>query len=165
MRTVIPGDLIQVSSFSSLNRDFLAPVDTVQLILKASDGSHGIMDLTWASPSPSRGELGGGFVVTGTNGFVEVLGNAKSGDKTVVRVNVTRVKHDADGRVVEETKEVIEETPRGVEAEVASFLEALKGNDDGIGEPRGALVDVAVIQASLHSEGRLVDIKKLLEDL
>ena len=45
--------------------------------------------------------------------------------------------------------------------EIASFLEALNGKDDGLDGPRGTLVDVAFIEAALNSDGAQVDIGKL----
>ena len=51
----------------------------------------------------------------------------------------------------------------GVQFEIAGFLEALDGKDDGLDGPRGTLVDVAFIEAALNSNGAPVDIGKLAE--
>ena len=63
-----------------------------------------------------------------------------------------------------EEVEVIEERTRGVEVELESFLIAVKGCDDGLGDPRAALKDVAVIQGALTSEGRVVDLEALVRE-
>ena len=57
-------------------------------------------------------------------------------------------------------EEVIEEEIKGVQVELASFFDALKGKDDGLGlgDPRGALADVAFIEAGLKSDGVLVEL-------
>ena len=60
-------------------------------------------------------------------------------------------------------KNVIEEEQKSIELEISSFLDALKGTDDRIGNPRAALIDVAVIQAALTSEGVPIDLDKLVK--
>ena len=47
--------------------------------------------------------------------------------------------------------------------EVASFLDAIDGKDDGYGQPKDALKDVAFIQAALNSDGKPVDLVKLVQ--
>lgn len=66
-------------------------------------------------------------------------------------------------------EEVNDYQSKGVENEIKFFAQAVLGQKDepeaeGKGEPRGAIRDVAVIEASLTSEGQLVDLKKLLEE-
>lgn len=70
-----------------------------------------------------------------------------------------------EGDELKEEEEVIDERPRGVEAEVAIFLDLVNGGkDEGFGDPKGALLDVAVIQATLTSEGVPIDIQKLVKE-
>lgn len=47
--------------------------------------------------------------------------------------------------------------------ELQSFFDAIAGKDDGLGlgDPQAALGDVAFIQASLNSNGEVVDLVKL----
>jgi hypothetical protein len=51
----------------------------------------------------------------------------------------------------------------GVREEIRSWLAVAGGHDDGLGlgDPRNALKDVAVIQAALRSNGQEVDLVKL----
>lgn len=52
----------------------------------------------------------------------------------------------------------------GVEEEVKQFAEAVLGQSEGKvnwGEPRGALWDVAAMEAGLTSEGRLIELTAL----
>ena len=39
----------------------------------------------------------------------------------------------------------------------------VEGREDGVDEPRGTLADVAFIEAALNSDGKPVDLVKLLE--
>lgn len=50
----------------------------------------------------------------------------------------------------------------GVLKELEYFAELLEGKDSGNGLPKNALLDVAVIQASLTSEGNAIDLLKLI---
>lgn len=163
LRVVLPSELTHLSGFASLNRDYLAPMDTINTIIKTADGAHGIFELSFGAPAPSRS--GNATVVTGTSGWLEIGGaKVKEGDSevSVVRVTIKSVTKDKDGKEGEEKTEVIDEKARGVEAELVSFLEALKGNDDGLGDAKNALKDVAIIQAALNSNGALVDLHKLV---
>jgi len=53
----------------------------------------------------------------------------------------------------------------GVRKEIEYFVKAIQGDADKNGEPRGALRDVAIIQAALTSNGHLVDIGKLVQEI
>ena len=151
-----------------MNVEWLAPQDTINPILKAADGSHGIFELSAAAPTVSRSSVGNGIVITGTDGYLTVdetkIKDPVTGDeKSISRVTIKSVTRDADGKVSSEREEVIDEPVRGVEVELASFFSAaLKGKDDGLGSPRGALRDVAIIEASSNSDGRLVDLERLI---
>ena len=69
-----------------------------------------------------------------------------------------------EGKPEEEKEEVIDIPSKGVIAEQESFFDAINGNDDGLkfGDPFGTLEDVAFIQAALNSNGKLVDLTKLV---
>lgn len=151
-----------------MNVEWLAPHDTINAIIKSADGSHGIFELSNAAPTDSRSSIGNGTVITGTNGFLTInstkIKDPVTGDeKSVFRIIIKSVTRDASGKAGPEREEVIDEPVRGVELELASFFAAaLEGKEDGLGSPRGALLDVAVIQAALNSGGELIDLEKLV---
>ncbi|TDL27834.1 NAD-binding protein [Rickenella mellea] len=158
LRVVLPSPVTHISSFASLNKDYLAPLDTINAVVKAEDGSHGIFELSFAAPTSSRSSSGNGFFVTGTDGWLEVA-NAKIKDGVNgIRITIHIVTKDKNGKILDEKVELIEEESKGVEAEISHFLEIIKGNDGGLGDPWGALKDVAFIQACLDSQGQLVDL-------
>ena len=78
-------------------------------------------------------------------------------------MTVNTVTKDEKGRDTGETKEVIEEESVGVNLEVARFVDAIDGKDDGYGKGPDALKDVAFIQAALNSNGKPVDLIKLAQ--
>ena len=97
---------------------------------------------------------------------MEIATGVKVGDKSIVRVTlhiVTR-EQEKEGDEIEEAVEIIEEEQKSIQAEIQNFLNAVKGTDDGLGDPHAALLDVAVIQAALTSEGEPVDLDKLLRE-
>ncbi|KAG8991204.1 hypothetical protein FRB94_012694 [Tulasnella sp. JGI-2019a] len=164
LRTVLPDPIVSVTGHASLIKEYLAPHDTIQSILQTSSDAHGIFELSFASPN--KAHASSGIEITGTSGFVRIAntnklpgrGGADPRPRYVVNV-VGR-----DGK-----EEVAEYENKGVEKEIEYFVKAVLGeNDDpaveGKGEPRGAVRDVAVIQASLTSNGKLVDIKNLVEE-
>ncbi|KAH7883142.1 hypothetical protein F5I97DRAFT_181984 [Phlebopus sp. FC_14] len=167
LRVMLPSRMTHLSGFASLNVEWLAPHDTINTIIKLADGSHGIFELSFAAPNTSR-TVGNGATITGTDGYLTV-GQARvrdpitGGDKTIFRITIKSVTKGEDGKPGSEKEEVIDEPSRGVELELASFFAAaLAGNDDGMGNPRGALQDVAVIEAALNSAGSLIDLEKLI---
>jgi hypothetical protein len=144
--------------------DYLKPHDTINVVLKAADGSHGIFELTYAAPTQSR--TGDAMIVTGTSGWLSVSrANVQEAGTTaqisVIRTTIKSVT-DVDGKPGPEKEEVIDEPARGVEVELKSFFAAIGGDDDGLGNPAEALKDVAIIQAALNSEGKPVDLQKLV---
>lgn len=167
--------MAHLSGFASLNADWLAPHDTINAVVKSADGSHGVFELSVAAPTQSRASAsnGNGIIVTGTNGYITVdqataRDPVTGTEQPVFRVVIRSVSRDADGKQVgPEREEVIDEPMRGVELQLASFFAAAlegKGNNDGngLGSPRGALCDVAFIEAALNSHGELVDLEKLV---
>lgn len=166
LRVVLPYPLTHLSGFASLNKDYLLPHDTIQAIAKADDNFHGIIEITFASPTKSLPD-GDRLVITGTEGWLSVNVVNKPGTttgETFIRT-VIRSVVKVDGKPDEENEEVIEYPESGIAAEFASFFDAIRGKDDGLGfgEPFAALGDVAFIQAALNSNGELVDLSKLLQ--
>ncbi|OJA15196.1 hypothetical protein AZE42_11141 [Rhizopogon vesiculosus] len=167
LRVILPSAMTHLSGFASLNKDWLAPHDTINATIKAADGSHGTFELSFAAPSPSRSDAGGGIIITGTDGWLQVQQMqardfVHNAEKRVFRITVKSATRDANGVLGPEKEEVIDEPIRGVEMEQASFFAALGGKDDGLGSPLGALKDVAVIEAALTSDGKLMDLEKLI---
>ncbi|KAH7908442.1 hypothetical protein BJ138DRAFT_355779 [Hygrophoropsis aurantiaca] len=162
LRVMLPGDLTHLSGFASLNKEWLAPHDTINTIIKAADGSHGIFELSFAAPAASRSAVGNGTIITGTEGWLSVS-QTKVNDKAVLRVTIKSAKPDAHGKLGPEKEEVIDEEVRGVQVELAGFFAAAyEQRDDGLGDPFGALKDVAIIEAALNSEGQPIDLVKLV---
>ena len=164
LRVVLPHPLTHLSGFTSLNKDYLLPNDTIQAIAKAGDNFHGIIEITYALPTKSipEGDL---LVVTGTEGWLSVNAVNKPGNTGTFIRTVIKSVVKVDGKTDEEKEEVIEKLGGGVVAEFASFFDAISGKDDGLGfgDPLSALRDVAFIQAALNSNGELVDLAKLLQ--
>ena len=165
---MLPSPMMYLSGFASLNVEWLAPHDTINALIKSADGSHGIFELSVAAPTQSRSSVGNGTIITGTDGYI-TINQTKAKDpvtgeeKSVFRVVIKSVTRDADGKVGPEREVVIDEPVRGVELELASFFAvALEGKEDGLGSPRGALQDVAIIEAALNSNGKLIDLEKLV---
>lgn len=155
--------MVSLSGFASLNQPHLPPHDTINAAVSCADGSHGLVELTFGSPVPSRNQLAhNSITVTGKEGWLSIE-NATINGKGGLRVTVHTVTKDEKGRDVGESKEVIEEESRGVKVEVASFLDAVHGKDDGFGKPIDALKDVAFIQAGLNSAGIPIDLVKLVQ--
>jgi len=77
-------------------------------------------------------------------------------------VNIERKSED-EKETETETEEIIDVPMKGVEAELRSFFDAIEGKDElKIGDPLGALQDVAFIQAGLNSGGSSVDLVELV---
>ncbi|KAF8607265.1 oxidoreductase family protein [Ceratobasidium sp. AG-I] len=183
LRVILPFSLgtSTVSGIASLTRDYLKPHDTIQAVIQSETTlkqdvypPHGIFELSFsAPPGYSRNVL----TVTGTDGNLtltittkapkegdEILAKAspfskkgENGEQLVPHYRVSIISGD-DGSKVEE----VDIISSGVVAEIEGFINAIGGQDDGNGEPRGALQDVAFIEACLQSQGRPLDLKKLL---
>ncbi|KAI9060054.1 oxidoreductase family protein [Trametes sanguinea] len=157
LRLILPSPMKTVSAFASLAKDILPPHDTINAIVKSADGSHGLVELTWGAPTPSRSsEAGNNITVTGTEGWLSV-----TRANGAVRVVVKTITRDKDGKPTGETEEVIEEKEVGIRKEIEGFVQAIDGADDGVDDPRGTLVDVAFIEAALNSDGAPVDLVEL----
>lgn len=156
-----------LSGFASLNKKWLAPHDTINAVVRSADGSHGIVELTFAAPTQSRSkEAYNGITITGTDGWLSVNqakvldGGAPVGG---LRTTIKIAKRDKDGKDIEEAEEVIETKVDGVPNELQFFINAIGGSDDGLGTPQGALRDVAFIQAALNSNGFPIDLLNLVK--
>ncbi|KAI0089447.1 oxidoreductase family protein [Irpex rosettiformis] len=164
LRITLPSPLSTLSAFASLSQPHLKPQDTINAIVSTSDGAHGLIELTWGAPVPSRVEQAhSGITITGTEGWINIENTALSNGTRGIRVSVYTVTKDEKGRDVGESKEVVEEESVGVNVEVARFVEAIDGKDDGYGKGVDALKDVAFIEAALNSNGKPVDLLKLIE--
>lgn len=163
-----------MTSFASLSRPHLAPHDTVTTLLSCSPPSnrdiepkgkkaHGIFELSFAGPCPSRADkalVGNTTIVTGTKGWLQVDFGVKIGETSVTRTTIHTVTkpQEKESDQIEEAVEVLQDPHSGpfsgVEAEILSFLNAVRGNDDGLGHPKNALLDVQLIEYALKSEGK-----------
>ncbi|KAF9476098.1 NAD(P)-binding protein [Pholiota conissans] len=164
LRVMLPHAFTHLSGFASLNKDYLKPHDTIHTVVKAGDHFHGISEMTFACPTKSRPNADA-FVITGNDGWVSVNNvNIPGSDKPIIRIVVKSVVK-VEGQPEQEAEETIDVPSQGVLAEQQSFFDALEGKDDGLnlGDPFAALADVAFIQAALNSNGKLVDLTKLLE--
>ena len=127
--------------------------------MRTADGAHGLVELTWGAPVPSRvAGAHNALSVTGTDGWLDIT---RAGG--AIRVAVHTAVRDGHGKQVGEKEEVLEVREVGVQGEIRSFLDALDGSDDGKDGPRGTLVDVAFIEAALNSDGAPVDLVKLAQ--
>ena len=156
---ILDSPFTTLSAHASLAKDILPPHDTINAIARVANGAHGIVELSWGTPVPTRAtDAHNSISVTGTEGWLEI---ARA--PGVFRITVKTAKRDEKGKRVGEQMEVIEEKEVGVQLEIAGFLEALDGNDNGLDGPRGTLVDVAFIQAALNSDGAPIDVGELAQ--
>jgi hypothetical protein len=161
---MLDSPLATLSAHASLAKKILAPHDTITASVLTSSGAHGVFHMTFGAPDPSTGNALGGnqYSVVGAEGYITVVNTSVDG-RPVNRVTLKRVpkkQHDTQEVAEDKTEEF---GSRGVEIEIASWLGAIEGKDDGqgLGDPRNALQDVAFIEACLRSEGRSVDLTKL----
>lgn len=154
---VLPSPFKQLTGIASLNRKHLAPHDTIHTLIRSEDGSHGIFELSFGLPSAPGTDT---FRVTGTDGtliitkFNKLAEDPSKGEQRHIKVQIISTK---DGK----TEEMIEKSC-GVQKELSNFAAHIKGHDDGLGSPVGALRDVAIIQAGLDSNGSTIDLERLL---
>ncbi|KDQ61926.1 hypothetical protein JAAARDRAFT_190638 [Jaapia argillacea MUCL 33604] len=169
LRTILGPSypLSKLSAFSALHKSWLLPHDTINAVIRcstaasteASSAPQGTYNLTFAAPSSSAGKSNG-YTIIGTTGFL-IIDKLQSS----IRITLTTVKVDpVTGKDLGEEVEVWEEKQCGVKMELREFLGAVRGEKGWeVGKPREAVKDVAIIQASLESEGRLVDLERLVE--
>lgn len=159
---MLPGPLTSLTAVSSLNKEYLKPHDTIHAIAQGGNNFHGIMEMTWAFPTKTTPAVDG-FTFTGSKGWMSVNRISPPSGPAYIRIH-TKIAATAEGLVEEEDS--IDIPSDGVQAELRSFFGAIQGKDDGLrlGEPKGALFDVAFIQAALNSKGSLIDLERLLVD-
>jgi len=165
LRVIVPNSLTHLSASASLNREHLKPHDTIHAVVRAGDHFHGIVELSWGSPTKSSPTTDT-IVITGTDGWVSVKQiYPQDGTPAFWRIRIVQAIHH-DGKPSEEKEEIVEIPSSGVPTELSSFFNAIAGKDDGLnlGDPFAALTDVAFIQAALNSNGSPVDLAKLLQD-
>ncbi|KAF7356359.1 GFO-IDH-MocA domain-containing protein [Mycena venus] len=163
LRTMLPEPLTHLSSFASLNHEYLKPHDTINAVAKAGSHFHGIVELSFGAPTKST-PSSDAFTITGSEGWMTVNFTDVEGTGQVLRIRIKRVVK-VEGKPTEEVEEVIDKPIKGVQAEFGSFFDAISGKEAlDIGDPLGALNDVAFIQAGLNSGGELVDLVKLVSE-
>lgn len=155
MRVILPSPLKELSGFASLNRPHLAPQDTIHALIRSEDGSHGVFELSFGLPTNPGVNT---FRVTGsegtlTLGYVHEKDEKTGSQKSSIKITIVNLKG--------ETEEILEECC-GVKKELENFAAHIGGTDDGLGSPKNALLDVAVIQAGLNSNGTSIDLIKLV---
>jgi hypothetical protein len=157
---MLPQTLTHLSGFASLNKDYLKPHDTIHVVTKAGEHFHGVVDMTWASPTKSKPDADD-FLITGTDGWLGIR-RVSSNSKTVSRITI-KFLVKKEGVPDTEGEEVTEYESRGVEVELASFFDAISAKEsiELFGDPSKALRDVGFIQAALNSHGTLVDLADL----
>jgi len=171
---MLPEPLSELAAFASLEKEYLAPHDTIHAIVKAGHRINGSLNMTWAHPTKGRPEGTDGYLIIGTKGWISVRQLTLPGaDAPILRVLIktrgvpgTGLVGGGDGASeVQESEEVHEFAVQGVVRELESFFLAVSGKDDGLGlgDPLGALQDVAFLEAALKSNGEVADLKRLVE--
>ncbi|KAJ7594049.1 oxidoreductase family protein [Mycena floridula] len=145
LRTMLPLPMISVSAYSSLNKSYLVPVDTVHAVATTAT-FHGLIELSFGNPIKAKAKTDS-YVITGSKGWIAV---------------------NNDGIQLNDTSNNAEHFPfgamSGVERELANFFDAVAGKpaNEEWGNPLETLKDVAWIQAALNSKGSKVDLEKLI---
>ncbi len=119
-------------AYSTLNMEYLPPVDTVSAVIKTGKGVVGNLRISFGS-SERKFE----YVFAAEKGVVSVYGGGKVGVKL--------------GVGTEQEEEVVESfDEKGVEHEVRAFAEAVeKGEADGRQAPELALADLELVSVFL----------------
>lgn len=138
----------------------MLPHDTITVIGRGASNAnaqfYGTLDMSFGFPTKSS--PGSGLAILGSKGWVDLKFNG--GLYSVVLRVVTK---ETDEGEYEESEETFEYKEEGVAVELKSFFGAVNGQDDGLGlgEPAGALKDVAFIQAALTSNGSEIELDAL----
>ncbi|THU90451.1 oxidoreductase family protein [Dendrothele bispora CBS 962.96] len=164
LRTILSDlTLTHVSGFASLTKDYLAPHDAIHTIVRAGPDVHGLVEMTFASPVPTKPPADN-ILITGTDGWLSVnhANDAEGGIKILIK---KLVKKGSEEDKVEETEESFRFPIIGVQEEFRAFFAKIDGVEGfEAGDPKDALLDVAFIQAALTSEGKLVDLGQLMRE-
>ncbi|KAK8854856.1 hypothetical protein IAR55_003595 [Kwoniella newhampshirensis] len=193
LRTVLPPSAQPASlvSYSHLHRAFLLPHDTLTAIslpspsstvspngptTKLSTAIHSEKDLastpgqsaptgqifmSFALPdTPPETRSPNGLTITFLNGVATLISSPS-------REWIFNI-YPASGSGVEKVEK--KGNPEGVEVEIRMFAQAIKALKEGkkddekdYGDPRGALWDLAVIEGMLKSEGKELNLEKLIK--
>lgn len=190
LRTVLPQPPSGVTAFATLHRTHLLPHDTVTALLTPAKGSEteshgpktklttadlkpeqvhdigqsraeGQLFMSFATPSlPEEERDSGGLTVTCLNGVV-TLKNIGYPRKWVVKVA------GAEGSEVKNQQ--YEGDSEGVKVEVGMYARAVASAKEGTepkeenwAEPRGAMWDLAIVEACLTSQGKAIDLDALI---
>ncbi len=100
--------------------------------------------------------------MTGTEGYVHISQEKRVGEDGKEAQHYVIKIVDKTGK-----EDISYHRSQGVEREIEYFAKAINGEKDALvsatGSPRGALLDVAIIEASLTSKGQLVDLQTLVK--
>lgn len=164
LRILLPSTMSSLSGYASLTQEHLPPHDTINAVVRTADGAHGLVELTFGAPVPSRTTLAhSDITVTGATGWLSLEKVASPATRGAMRLTVHTRVTDAQGRPTGEEETAEEFAVSGVSEEFRRFFAAVGGQDDGFGKPEDALKDVAFIQAALHSNGAPIDLIKLVQ--
>lgn len=156
---MLPEPLTQLSGFASLNKDYLLPHDTIHSVVRAGTHYHGIVEMTFASPTKST-PAAEQIVITGSDGWL-ACNSSSEGFTVVVKRRVKEEGKPEEEQEYKETEETTTYPSKGVETELVAFFAEIQKDEErrlDIGHPREALKDVAFIQAALNSQGNLTDL-------
>lgn len=135
LRKILPSKLSQISAFTRLNREYLAPVDTIHATWQLEDGTTGMFGVTFAA---SRFKYD--IELSGQDGYIKA-------SMFVPESVVTLVK---DGK--EEKKAFKDANKQAILGEFVAFGKAvLEGIPDQSGSPEEALADLAALEYMLKS--------------
>lgn len=159
LRTILPAPLTHISSFASLNKEILKPQDTIHAIAKSNADFHGIVEISFSQPTKTK-PVADTYLFTGSKGWLAInMGQPTDDGGKANRITLNQLQ----GSSGEGKTTTIDEKSRGVEEELKSFFDAVDGKPtEAVGDPLGALRDVAFIQAALTSAGELVSLDALL---
>ena len=133
LRIVLPDPIEQVTSFASLSRRHLPPHDTITALLSCTPESergsapkdkkaHGIFELSFAGPAPSRADksTGNTIIITGTKGWLQIDMGTKVNDRTYIRTTLHYVTkpQEKESDEIEEAVEVKDDAVSGIECEL-----------------------------------------------
>jgi predicted dehydrogenase len=191
LRTLLPTPPNTIISTAALHRTHLLPHDTITALALPSDEAtvdphgpptalnairtandvpggigksspQGIIFMSWALPDiPAESREPNGITVVCLNGQVTVRAEGTTERQWVINLSA------ANGSGVQSGKW----SGRwcGVEREVGMFARAVaaakqgkESGEENYGTPRGSLWDLAIIEACLSSNGRPVDVAKLI---
>ncbi|KIK67859.1 hypothetical protein GYMLUDRAFT_36656 [Collybiopsis luxurians FD-317 M1] len=163
LRTMLPQPFTQLSGFASLNKEYLAPHDTINCVVDAGSHFHGIVEMTFASPTKSI-PVADNIVITGSEGWLAC--NISSAEfKVVIKSRVKEEGKREEEQEYKEKEEIMTFPSKGVETELAAFFGKIKKEGEAldVGSPKDALTDVAFIQAALNSQGSLINLVRLVQ--